>query len=217
MNDRGRRVSLRDATGEEAEARWSWKRHQWDMKYSRTWHTFEVLRWKQLSHREWRQPPQTQDTLSMTSKIISGPQSHLSPISAFNWYLIIICSNQEAFSSPDPAERNTVLWISWFQSWVTKLSSSMSSLDFWKLLRVLFKSPNESEVAQSCLTFVTAWTIAYQASRSMGFSREKYQSGLPFPSPGDLPDPGIEPRSPVLQADALLSEPQRKIKSPNLW
>ena len=45
----------------------------------------------------------------------------------------------------------------------------------------------------------TAWTIAYQASQSMGFSRQEYQSGLPFPSPGDLPDPGIEPRSPTLK------------------
>ena len=50
--------------------------------------------------------------------------------------------------------------------------------------------------------FVTPWTIAYQASPSMGFSR----SGLPFPSPGDLPDSGIEPGSPALQADALPSE-----------
>ena len=45
---------------------------------------------------------------------------------------------------------------------------------------------------------------------SMGFSRQEYWSGLPFPSPGDLPDPGIEPRSPALQADALTSEPPGK-------
>ena len=55
--------------------------------------------------------------------------------------------------------------------------------------------------------FVTLWTVAYQASPSMGFSRQEYWSGLPFSSPGDLPDPGIEPRSPSLQADALPSEP----------
>ena len=54
--------------------------------------------------------------------------------------------------------------------------------------------------------FVTPWTVAYQAAPSMGFSRQEYWSGLPFPSPGDLPDPGMEPRSPALQADALLSE-----------
>ena len=57
---------------------------------------------------------------------------------------------------------------------------------------------------------MTPWTVAYQASLSMGFSRQEYWSGLPFPSPGDLPDPGIEPRSPTLQADALPSEPPGK-------
>ena len=58
--------------------------------------------------------------------------------------------------------------------------------------------------------FATPWTVAYQASQSMGFSRQEYWSGLPFPSPGDLPNPGIEPRSPALQADALPSEPPGK-------
>ena len=56
----------------------------------------------------------------------------------------------------------------------------------------------------------TPWTVAYQAPPSMGFSRQEYWSGLPFPSLGDLPDPGIEPRSPALQADALTSEPPGK-------
>ena len=54
--------------------------------------------------------------------------------------------------------------------------------------------------------FATPWTVAHQALLSMGLSRQEYWSGLPFPSPGDLPDPGIEPRSPALQADALTSE-----------
>ena len=56
--------------------------------------------------------------------------------------------------------------------------------------------------------FVTLWTIACQAPLSMGFSRQEYWSGLPFPSPGDLPNRGIEPRSPALQADPLPSELQ---------
>ena len=55
-----------------------------------------------------------------------------------------------------------------------------------------------------------AWTVAYQAPLSMGFSRQEYWSGLPFPFPGDLPNPGIEPKSPALQADALTSEPPGK-------
>ena len=58
--------------------------------------------------------------------------------------------------------------------------------------------------------FANPWTVAYQASPSMGFSRQEYQSGLPFLSPGDLPNPGIEPRSPALQAGALPSEPPGK-------
>ena len=55
--------------------------------------------------------------------------------------------------------------------------------------------------------FVTPWTIACQAPPSMGFSRQEHWSGLPFPSPGDLPDPGMDPGSPALQEDPLPSEP----------
>ena len=61
-------------------------------------------------------------------------------------------------------------------------------------------------VAKSCLTLATLWTVAHQASLSIGFSREEYWSGLPFPSPGDLPDPGSEPGSLALQADSLPTE-----------
>ena len=56
--------------------------------------------------------------------------------------------------------------------------------------------------------FATPWTVAHQALKSMEFSRQKYWSGLPFPSPGDLPNPGIEPGFPALQADALPSKPR---------
>ena len=58
--------------------------------------------------------------------------------------------------------------------------------------------------------FLTPWTVTYQAPLSMGFSRQEYWSGVPLPSPGDLPDPGIKPGSPTLQADALPSEPPGK-------
>ena len=54
------------------------------------------------------------------------------------------------------------------------------------------------------------WPVDHQAPPSMGFSRQEYGSGLPFPSPGDLPDPGIKPRSPALQADTLTSVPPGK-------
>ena len=58
--------------------------------------------------------------------------------------------------------------------------------------------------------FVTPWTIACQGPLSMGFSRQEYWSRLPFPSPGNVPKPGIEPRSPALRADSLPSEPSAK-------
>ena len=58
--------------------------------------------------------------------------------------------------------------------------------------------------------FATPWSRAYQSPPSMGFSRQEYWSELPFPSPGDIPNPGIKPGSPALQADALPSEPPGK-------
>ena len=65
--------------------------------------------------------------------------------------------------------------------------------------------------------FATPWTVAYKGPLSMEFSRQEYWSGLPFPSPGDLPDPGIEPKSPALRADALPSEPPRQSLSLGDW
>ena len=63
----------------------------------------------------------------------------------------------------------------------------------------------------SCVRlFVTPWTVAYQAPQSVEFSRQEYWNGLPFPSPGDLPNPGMEPGSSALQSAALPSEP-------NIW
>ena len=65
-------------------------------------------------------------------------------------------------------------------------------------------------VAKSCPTFATPWTVALQAPLSMGFLGQEYRSGVPFPPPGDLPDPGIKPTSPALPSDSLLSEPPGK-------
>ena len=66
----------------------------------------------------------------------------------------------------------------------------------------------------SCIgLFATSQTVAYQAPPFVGFSRQKYWSGLPFPSPGDLPDPGFEPMSAALQADVLLTESPGKLES----
>ena len=59
--------------------------------------------------------------------------------------------------------------------------------------------------SKSCPTLVTPWTVACQAALSMGFFRQDYWSGLPFPSPGDLLKPGIKPGSPALKAGSLVS------------
>ena len=79
----------------------------------------------------------------------------------------------------------------------------------------------KSEVSQSCPTLFNPIDGSLRAFPSTGFSRQEYRSGLPFPSPGDLPDSGIEPRSPALQADSLLTELQGKSmghhEKPHLW
>ena len=69
---------------------------------------------------------------------------------------------------------------------------------------------NKCVVAQSCPTLCDPMDCSLRGPLSMGFSRQEYWSGLPFPSPGDLPDPGIEPGSPALQAEALPSKPPEK-------
>ena len=63
-------------------------------------------------------------------------------------------------------------------------------------------------MAQLCPTLCTPWTVAYKGLLSMEFSRQEYWSGLPFPFPGDLPNPGIKAGSPALQVDSLPAEPQ---------
>ena len=85
------------------------------------------------------------------------------------------------------------------------INSHLGRFSFFSSMKVKVKSLSRAQL------FATLWTVAYQAPLSMGFSRQEYWSGLPFPSPGDLPDPGIEPRSTTLQADALTSEPPGKL------
>ena len=90
--------------------------------------------------------------------------------------------------------------------WVTMPSSRASS---WPRdwTQVIWSEVKPLRCVQ---LFAIPWTVAYTAPLSMEFSRQEYWSGLPFPSPGDLPDPGIEARSPALQADTLPSEPPGK-------
>ena len=91
--------------------------------------------------------------------------------------------------------------------WAT--GKSYIKINITKLLPLRFDNLIGKKVKVKSLhrVFATPWTVAYQAPQSMELSRQKYWSGLPFPSPGDLPNPGIKPRSPAFQADALPSEP----------
>ena len=112
---------------------------------------------------------------------------------------------------------------SWWGPWVCKQSDKTERLnnsllygpiltsvhDYWKNYSFDWSEVKWSHSVVS--DSATPWTVAHQAPPSMGFSRQEYWSGLPFPSPGDLPNPGIKPRSPTLQADALTSEPPKEV------
>ena len=89
------------------------------------------------------------------------------------------------------------------EEWIKKM---------WYIYTVEYYSAIKVKSLSCVRLFATPRTAAYQAPPSMGFSRQKYWSGLPFPSPGDLPDPGNKPWSPTFQADALTSEPPGKPK-----
>ena len=84
-------------------------------------------------------------------------------------------------------------------------------LEFFNEIKCLFLVDKvKVKLLSRVRLFENIWTVAYRAPPPMGFSRQECWSGLPFPSPGDLPDPGIKPGSPALQADVLPSEPPGK-------
>ena len=102
-------------------------------------------------------------------------------------------------SSPDPRDQAHVSWLAGSFSDSLVLSQRRSLYIYIYAIFVQYtifymKVKSLSRVR----LFVILWTVAYQASQSMGFSRQEYWRGLPFPSPGDLLNPGIEPRSPTL-------------------
>ena len=84
----------------------------------------------------------------------------------------------------------------------------------WAIIKYIYGGGGGGLGTKLCLTLLTPWTIACQAPLSMGFPRQEYWSGLPFPSPGNLSDPGIKHGSPTLQADSLPSEPPRNPSTP---
>ena len=129
---------------------------------------------------------------------------------------------QSCRASPRCGSRISAMGSRWFppcgpewkmrsQPWVTptrelwEVSDPLSSSNWW----VIWVHSGVKSLSRVRL-FAIPWTVAHQAPLSMGFSRQECWSGLPFPSPGDLPNPGIKPRSPTLYADALPSEPPGK-------
>ena len=99
------------------------------------------------------------------------------------------------------------LWASVWPRWrMASLATCQCVDQDYPLLTNLIGGGSGALVAKSDLILVVPWTVAQQPPLSIGLSRHEYWSGLPFPSPGDRPDPGIEPGSPALQADALPSE-----------
>ena len=81
---------------------------------------------------------------------------------------------------------------------------------FNHLWKMIWNFPQKKKKRKHHVKSVTQWTAARQIPLSMEFPRQQYWSGKPFPSPADLPDPGVEPVSPTLQVDSLLSKPPRK-------
>ena len=106
-----------------------------------------------------------------------------------------------------------------YSYWLTWSHSSGPGMERLMGLCSVFVEPIflPSCVSHSIMSdcFSSSWSVANQAPLSLGFSRQEYWSGLPFPTPGDHPNPGIEPRSPDLQADSLLSESLRQQMS--IW
>ena len=112
---------------------------------------------------------------------------------------VTISSSRGSFS---PRDRVCVSCVSWQADW------QADSLPRVPAGKPLIIHENESEIAQLCPTLCNPVDcVAHQAPPSMGFSKQEYWNGLPFLSPGNLPDLGNKPRSPAFQADALTSEP----------
>ena len=161
--------------------------------------------------------------------MFAGHSKH--PLPTKNYPLPCAEKTLYTWTSPDGQHRNQIDYIPCSQRWrssvqsaKTRLGANCSSDHELLIVKFRFKLkkvgnttgpsrndpnqiPYDYTVKVKSLSrvrlFVIPWTVDYQAPLSMGFFRH----GLPFPSPGDLPNPGIEPRSPALQADALPSEP----------
>ena len=144
----------------------------------------------------------TRFTFAPWKKSYDQPRQHIKKLSFCRWissFSSTICWKDYLYTKSFFKDQSTMRVYCW-----AILFYQSIFIFFWQnhivLIIVKVKLPSRVRL------FATPWTVAYQASPSMGFSRQEYWGGLPFPSLADLPDPGIKPGSPALQADALPSE-----------
>ena len=163
-----------------------------------------ILEWIAISSSGRSSPPRDRTCVSCAS-CNSCTAGRLFTICATREapYPLLLLQNKSEPPSTVSQERNPLLKIKRNKSELLALSFQMSKSSLLLLLSLF---------SRVCLC-VTPWTIAHQAPLSMGFSRPGYWSGLSFPFPGDLPNPGIEPGSSALQADSLLLSHQGSPKS----
>ena len=177
--------------------------------------TEEPGRLQSIGSQGWTQLKQ----LSTHTKVLSA----LEQLTLLPFFFFLLSSELENKIALEPVALS-------LSSWISRYCVTETSCPHWALFESLTHRMYEQNkmVVDGCYTSfkyfererewthsvlsdsVTPWTVAYQALPSMEFSKEEYWSGLPFPSPGDLPHPVIEPGSPALQADALPSEPPGK-------
>ena len=156
-------------------------------------------------------------------------QHHHCGSSAYTAWTKTLCSTSGAHAGllcrtetlPTLLLSGRTMFVEWLNEWMNYLQMkqfqrsnwSRDDYEWWRLNAAQPASSRGTEVKwnRCCVQlFATPCTVTYQAPLSTGFSRPECWSGLPFPSPGDLPNPGIEPGSPALQTDALPSEPLGK-------
>ena len=122
--------------------------------------------------------------------------------------------NARSLGWKDPLEKGKATHssiLAWRIPWTTQTTGSQRVRHNWATFTFTFHWSVKVKLLSHVQLFGNPWTIAYQPPPSIGFSRQEYWNGLPFPSPGDLPNPGIDPGSLALQTDALPSEPPGKL------
>ena len=159
----------------------------------------------------YKAEPCSHSTWRVTSPCQGGSPVPTTPLEPWRLQSIVAGINMAYFSTElwkDPTSVSRVVKV-WTQSRILQdaVGSPGSLRSSWVYTLLLFSCQVLSD------SFATPWTVAHQAPLSMGFPSQEYWSGLPFPSPGDLPDLGIKPMSPALAGRFFTTEPPGKLRS----